>query len=148
MKPQNILILGFAVFLIAGIALRELYVEPYPLIVLPAGAGVYEHRTDTISAGDWTATAFMEDDSATVPVDVLFPQSPAQYQKNMFSSLSKADTSSVEWDNTARWVRRNLSDYTEGAEVDSLCIHKVQHRVPIEGDGRETHYKRSYCYTL
>lgn len=147
MKLRNKLVLGFAIFLIAGVALRELYVEPYPLIVLPGGAVVYEHKADTLSSRGWAATAYVEDDSVTVPADVLFPGSPTQYQYGMFSSLSQADTSSAQWDDTGQWIRKNLSAITR-AEADSLCINKIQRRVLIDSDKDKTHYKRSFCYRL
>ena len=149
MKPRNALVLAFAICLLAQIPLRELYVEPYPLIVLPAGAGVYEHETDTVSGWNWKATAYVgKEDSTTIPGDDLFPGSPVHYQKNMYSTLVQADTSSEQWSRTVQWIHRNLTERASLSDVDSLCVHGTRRVIPIGEGASELRYEHSTCYNL
>jgi hypothetical protein len=46
MKIRNALVLVVTVLLLSQIPVRRYLGESYPMIVLPSGAGVYEHKTD------------------------------------------------------------------------------------------------------
>lgn len=149
MKLRNTLVLVFALLLIGQLFIRENFREPYPMIVLPAGTPVYEHEEDTITTTQRKAIAYADTkDSLEVPRRVLFPESPAHFHGGMYSSLRQADTSSEQWANAAQWIQRNIATRMSLTEVDSLCIRRVQKKIPVgEGDS-ESSYKRSLCYKL
>ena len=148
MKLQNALVLIFALLLVGQLFIRANFREPYPMIVLPAGAGVYEHETDTITTSQRVATAYAGEDSIEVPESTLFPESPVQYHRGMYFSLSRADTSSEQWANAAQWINRNIVTSTSLTEVDSLCIHRAQEKIPIGKGNSKVSHERSLCYNL
>lgn len=151
MKTRNALVLAFVVLLMAQLPIREFFREAYPMIVLPAGAGLYEHKTDVISSSQQKATVYTgQSDSATVPSSVLFPESPSQYHTYMYFSLAQANSSSDDgdWKRASQWIRQNLEDSVSLSEIDSLCIHNVVDSIPIEGDSVEVRYQNSSCHNL
>ena len=149
MKLRNALVLIFALLLIGQLFIRENFREPYPMIVFPAGAGVYEHKEDTVTTSQWKATAYAGmEDSIEVPGRTLFPDSPVQYHGHMYSSLVQADTSSQQWADAAQWIQRNIVASTPPTGIDSLCVQGVQEKTPIGKGSSEVNYERSLCYNL
>jgi hypothetical protein len=149
MKLRNTFVLVFAVLLLAQLLVREYYMEGYPMIVLPSGAGVYEHKTDTITASDWKATAYAsKDDSARIDESDLFPGSPVQYHGPMYSSLAGADTTSKQWGNAAQWVHDNIAGTTLLPQTDSLCVYRIEKVIPLGRGESKVRYRSSSCFNF
>lgn len=151
MKTRNALVFIFSVLLLVQIPIREFVREPYPMIVLPAGAGVYEHNTDTITTSRKIATVYgRQKDSTRVPLSVLFPESPSQYHTYMYFSLAQANSNSEnsEWKRASQWIRKNVKDSVSLSKIDSLCIHSIRESIPTERGSTELTYTSSTCHRL
>jgi hypothetical protein len=144
------LVLAFAAVLLAQFLVREYYMEAYPMIVLPAGAGLYEHKADSITTYGWKATAYTRgNDSARVDESALFPGNPPPpYQRRMYSTLMEMRTKSRQSVDMAAWIQKNIAGSTPLPQIDSFCVHRIEKTIPLEEGEKGIRYKRRSCYNL
>ncbi len=148
MKTENAFLLGAAFLLLMQIPLFQgLFPEPYPAVLLPGGVTTYEHDKDTVQVRDWKIASFVGEDSTALPKDAIFPGSPTQYVRFMYSSIFEAGRNPELRREVAQWMRRNLPASRSSPQADSVCVYRVQKRIPLTRSVPEIDVLRSKCFT-